>query len=926
MTYVDTSFITAASCELERSLEHGAQGNPSGPSPYEGTKLSPVPAPARGRFLMLLIRILSVVLLALPLALQAQQPPRTPPKAPPPKDTLTTEERRMLRETVRDASSIARRNLSGDSTTRRVRAEEASATAFADPQAKTILERARIARIAQDSALTAYRATTTQRISVGMGVRHIGAEKLLFRMDNVAQVSWKRGLGVRVQPQGSRVTVPMASRADGEVVGAVTVPYFPGRESLWFPGDAFGPVKTDIDEREMIHPLARGAETYYRYQTGDSVDLRLPDNRVIHLRELRITARKPQWRLFVGSFWFDSDGGQLVRAAYRLAVDIEIWDVASEGQAQDAIQNIETSRVRDSLARANLPRDLYVKDSTLRAERDRQRLASGRSNDDDEPPAWVKGLMRPAKAKLDAITVEYGLHQGRFWLPRAHSATASGQMGFVRVPVQIDEKFTYDVVNGDFTMAAVPPPPTPRNRVADSIAGISRDSSYRLSRENSGEVGATIVIGSDSKPDTTAAARARRDSLLNRSTGGRKAIQCAKDSTWTRIDTRYEGKLRIAYDMPCDMDKLTTSKALPPAYTSDEKLFDLKSQEELLAALDMSLQPGWAPMPIKLRTGADLVRYNRVEGLSVAALATQELGAGYTLSALARIGHADLHLNGEFAVERSNGKRTITGAVFHRLNAANPEWGGALSLGPSIPALLYARDEGFYYRNFGVELRETREFRGGSLDYRAFLERQWSAGDSDVVNTFSVLGAFGDRRFRRNIESERVSVTGISGTYLRAFGSDPAGLRLVTATRAEAGTGTFEYGRLSLEGTVSRPISRFALAVTGAAGSSVGRLPVQRLWYMGGLRTVRGQIAGTQSGDAFWLGRVELGTKFAAVRPVLFFDAGWAGSRDAISKATPQRGTGIGLGFLDGLFRVDFSRGLYPNKRWRTDFYLQGIL
>jgi hypothetical protein len=740
-------------------------------------------------------------------------------------------------------------------------------------------------------------------------------------------VSWKRGLGVRVQPQGSRMTVPMASRADGETVGAVSIPYFPGRESLWFPGDAFGPVKTDIDEREMIHPLARGAETYYRYQTGDSVDLRLPDSRVIHLRELRITARKPQWRLFVGSFWFDRDGGQLVRAAYRLAVDIEIWDVASEGTAQDALQNVETSRVRDSLARANLPRDLYVKDSTLRAERERQRLARGRDDNDDEPPAWVKGLMRPAKAKLDAITVEYGLYEGRFWLPRANSATASAQMGFVRVPLQIDEKFTYQTVNGDFTMAAVPPPPAPRDRVADSIAGISRDSAAKLSRENRGDASATIVIGGDGKADTSATRRARRDSSLNRSTGGRMARECAKDSTWTRIDTRYEGALRIAYDMPCDMDKLSTSKALPPAYTSDEKLFDLKSQEELLSALDMSLQPGWAPMPIKLHWGADLVRYNRVEGLSLGAMATQELGAGYSLSAVGRIGHADLHLNGEFAVERSNGKRTVTGALYHRLSAANPEWGGALTLGPSLPALLYARDEGFYYRNFGAELRETREFRGGSLEYRAFLERQWTAGDSDVVNTFNVFGVFDDRRFRQNIISEPASVTGVAGTYVRAFGSNPMGLRLVTATRAEFGTGTFEFGRLSLEGTVSRPIGRFALAVSGAGGSSAGRVPVQRQWYMGGLRTVRGQVAGTQSGDAFWLGRAELGTKFSAVRPVLFYDIGWAGNRKAIStRSTPQRGAGLGLGFLDGLFRVDFSRGLYPGKRWRTDLYLQGIL
>ncbi|MEO7521571.1 MAG: hypothetical protein ABIW79_07120, partial [Gemmatimonas sp.] len=66
------------------------------------------------------MRLISILLLGLPLTVHSQQPPRTPPRVPP-KDTLTVEERRTLRETARDAQSIARRNLAGDSTTRRVR-------------------------------------------------------------------------------------------------------------------------------------------------------------------------------------------------------------------------------------------------------------------------------------------------------------------------------------------------------------------------------------------------------------------------------------------------------------------------------------------------------------------------------------------------------------------------------------------------------------------------------------------------------------------------------------------------------------------------------------------------------------------------------------------------------------------------------------
>lgn len=862
------------------------------------------------------MRLSALAFLALlPLAVGAQTKPPQPPR-----DTLTAAERAALREATRDVNTIARRNLA-DTNAVRARALAAAPTAYADSNARRTLEKARVARLAQDGALKAYRATTTQRFSVSMGVRRVGLEKLLFRGDNVAQVSWKQGVGVRVTPIGSRITMPMA-KTEGNIVEAVTVPYFPGRESLWFPGNV-GMVKTDIDEREMIHPLARGAETYYRYASGDSAEIKLPDGRSVRLQELRITARKPEWRLIVGSFWFDRDGGQLVRAAYRLSVDIDVWDVAQSESVADARESVESARVRDSVARVRLPRELYVKDSTLRAQRAAARDARNARNrnqqaDDDEIPLAVRALVQPAKAKLDAISVEYGLYQGRFWLPRAHSATASAQVGFVRTPVTFDEKFTYDEVNGDFFLAAVPEPRT-STRTTDPVTGISEDSTMNIA---GGEK--VIVIGGDpGKQDSTA--RARREAREARRNPA-KARQCATDSVYTKVESRYEGALRVAYDMPCNEAKLATSAALPPAYASEEDLFDLKSRDELLAALDMSLQPSFSPFPIKLRSGADLARYNRIEGLSLGVVATQQLGAGYTVGALARIGHADLHANGELSLTRTNGRRTVTGAVYHRLDAANPEWGGALTLGPSLPALLYARDEGFYYRDLGVELRETREFRGGSLEYRVFVERQWAAGDSDVVNTFNIARLIDDRRFRLNVVADPVSVTGVSGALFRAFGNDPAGFRLVTATRAEAGTGSFEYGRLSLEGTLSRPVGRFAAALTGALGSSAGRVPTQRLWYMGGLRTVRGQVAGTQNGDAFWLGRAELGTKFGWVRPVAFFDVGWAGSRKAINKDKAQQGAGIGLGFLDGLLRVDVSRGIYPGRRWRTDFYLGAAL
>ena len=862
-------------------------------------------------------RILAIALLAPAGAASAQ---KKPPAKTPPRDTLTQSEREQLREATRDARSIARRRLSGDSTVRRLRADSASQSAFGSPEARAILQRAREARERQDSALKSYRATTTQRISVNMGVRRVGLEKLLFRGDNVSQISWKRGVGVWVTPIGSRMTVPMASKVDGDMVSAVSIPYFPGRESLWFPSSNFGVVKSDVDERDMIHPLARGAEYYYRYETGDSVDIKIEGGRVIHIRELRITARRPDWKLFVGSFWFDRDGGQLVRAAYRMAVDLEIWDVAKQEGKNDVVESREAAIVRDSIARERLPRALYVKDSTTRAKAAEARARNG--NSEDDVPAWVSATFRPAKAKLDGITVEYGLYQGKFWLPRMNSATASAQFGFMRAPLRIDEKFTYEDVDGDFTLPALP---AARTRVADSAL---RDS--LIAEERGSHVQVSVSVGSGPRSAAKDSARVKRDSVLTLADSLRtrrisvsRARQCKTDSVYTRVETRYEGALRVAYSMPCDETKLSNSKALPPAYAADEELFDTKGRDELLASLDMSLQPAFAPQMPKIRTGSDLFRYNRVEGLSVGVLATQTLGAGYTLSALGRIGHADLHANGELSLERTNGVRTVTGTVYHRLAAANPEWGGALTLGPSLPAFLYGRDEGFYYRAFGAELGEKREQRHGSIEYKLFIEHEWTAGDSNVVNTFSLGKAFANYRFRPNIVAEPLSITGVSGAWLQAFGSDPKGFRLTTTARAEAGTGTFEYARGSMEGTVTRPVGRLAAAVTGAVGSSLGNVPVQRLWYTGGLRTIRGQIAGTQAGDAFWIGRVEVGMRNGVVRPVAFYDVGWAGSRGKIGRIQPQRGVGVGMGFLDGLFRIDLSRGLYPTKRWRTDIYLE---
>ncbi len=822
------------------------------------------------------------------------------------RDTVPDSIRTMLREINREARQVGR--AAYDSARPRiVVSDEALASAFADEQARVILSRARSARLEQDSALSSYRAIGTQRMSLAAGVRRLGLEKLLFRGDNVARIDWSRAGGVWVTPLGSRVQVPMAgAKADGEMVSSISIPYFPGKESLWMPSSEFGVVRADIDERDIIHPLARGAETYYRYATGDSISITLGGERTIQLRELRITARRPQWQLFVGSFWFDQASGQLVRAAYRLSVPIEFWDVASEQVGIDEEREQTIARARDSIARERLPRDQYVRDSIRLANR-------SSSSDEDEPPGWVKAAFRPARGTLDGVTIEYGLYGGRFWLPRLNTAEFNAEIGPLRTPFTMYEKFEYEDVDGDFTTPPVPPPMTAAQRRAalDSARG---DTSAVRAVDREPELSISVNTGGDSL------SMSQRDSAA-------RAARCAPgDSTYIRTESRYDGALRVAYTMPCDRSVLRNSAALPPASVSTDELFDLQAAEDLLNALDLSLQPAWGPMRPTLRSGLDQMRYNRVEGFSPGLIAEQVLGAGYTARATGRIGHADLVFNGELQLERSNGRRTVYGSVYQRLRATAPEWGNPLSFGPSLPAVLFARDEGFYFRTLGVEVGDRHTTSNGAFEWRLYTEQQRSAGDTSVVSTWSLGRTLGIGQFRTNFDASRISVTGLDVAISRAFGSDPEGTRVITSLRGEGGTGTVTYGRLALEAQATRPFAKVSTAITGSVGSSVGELPPQRAWFLGGLRTVRGLPPGSQFGNAYWFVRSEVGTRFGFVRPVVFADVGWAGAREDFGAAGTMSGAGGGLSFLDGIFRLDVARNLARGGGWRTDLYFEAPL
>lgn len=720
------------------------------------------------------------------------------------------------------------------------------ASAFADAGARTLLERARAARLGQDASIVSYDASTLQRFTIGIGLSKLGRDRVLFRNESAARVRWARSVGAQVDVKGRRSAAPaFGGQSDVDIEGALSpIPYYPGRDALWL---GFGGIARETETvDDVINPMSKYAEAYYTYRTGDSLTFRLPQGTTVQLRELEVRPRKPDWHAVVGSLWFEVSSGQLVRAAFRMSQPIDLIDDASDG---------------------------------------------------DKPGPLARMFIPHTTGNIDAVAIEYGLYEGRFWLPRTEVIEGRITAGIARLGMNIEEHFTYGSINALDTLpsirdrrASVEPPPAPPG--TDSVTA------RRLRRQFHDSVSAA-----------------------------REKAECDATGKRSYRTNRYDGTLPMMVFVPCDTAVLAHSPDLPGSlFDKNDELFGDAERDQLLARAK-SLMP---PMPLGLQPptiayGPDLQRYNRVEGLSLSADVTEAFAPGTSLRFSPRIGTADRVFNGELAIERMNGLGTRSVSLYRRLNASN-DWGHPLSFGAGASAFLFGRDEGMYYRSTGAELAGDNLF-GRALEWRVYTEQQ---SDAAAKTNVSLPRMFGSEGFgpRENILAERIRESGASLRKVSSFGIDPNGFRLLSDIRLEGAGGDRDYGRGALDLTLSHSLGRaldrdFSAAITAGAGTSVGDLPIQRFWFLGGTNSVRGESIGALAGSSFWLTRTEVGYGAAAFRRALFFDLGWAGDRHAWSAmGRPASGVGAGLSFLDGLVRMDLARGLYPAKQWNFALYL----
>ena len=702
-----------------------------------------------------------------------------------------------------------------------------SGTAYLDPGARDLVRRARERHTVATAAISAYRAVVQERISLGL--RALRRDRVFYRREMAGRIAWHRDGPDTIIMLGAREAIPL-------VYSKATVPedlHSDAPDLAFDPADehlGIGPNDSDF----VYHPLARGSEANYRFQSGDTTEIGLPDDRTVRLVELRVIPRRDEFRLITGSFWIDLARTELVRAVFRPARPFDF---------------------------------------------ERDMAASDRQDVDGHIP----GFLKPLRGDIRFITIEYALWENRWWLPRLLALDGVATAGsFLSMPLRYEREYSEMEVQGDTGAVAAAAPQTPRHR--------------------------------------------RHHPRRHRTGSG------AGDSTATRdaaaVGDSADARDSFAVILPADTLALLSSPLFPSSILGEgEAGLSEGEARDLAAQVRLLPQTPWQAHAPSLKFGlggAGLLRYNRVEALSVGARYEFDfgrLGVDFT----GRLGVADLQPNAEVGITRETPEVNYRLAGFRRLAVANPAT-RALGVGNSLGALVLGRDDGAYYRAAGAELLvQPAATAAQAYSWRMYAEHQWEADkETDASLAHLVRGA---HVFPDNLAAQRADEVGAALTLRGAHGSDPMGGRIGADLSMDAAVGTFAFARIALGARAAAPLPAHLLgAVEAAAGTSGGTVPAQGRWYLGGPATLRGYDGLAAAGEAFWRGRLEIANAFPAARVAVFTDAGWAGPRPDFSRGHALVSAGVGASFFDGLLRVDLARALRTPRGWRLDGYVDGIL
>ena len=694
------------------------------------------------------------------------------------------------------------------------------ATAYHDETVRELVRLARGQRSAIDASVFHYTATSRQRISAG--IRALRRDRILYRREGATAIEWWRDRPGTVTVLGAREAIPVVAPGirvpDGLSGMAREFVPEPGADQLWV---------NPTDGGFAWHPLMEGGEALYRYATGDTTTIRLPDGRELSIVELRVTPREREFRVVVGSFWIELENHAVVQAVFRPGREFD------------------------------LQRDLAVIDP-------------GSEDDTDDVP----GFLKPIRFDVEYVTLEYGLWELRWWMPRLMAFQGHVQLGAVRMPLSLEVSWTDYTVEADRHGLPYLPP------VVLQMAGDPH-----------------------AKP---------------------------------RVHSQ---PLRVV--IPDDTLSLTESPYLGESfYSAGEALLSEEELRTLGERLDALPPPPWdMSRPVftsPWTLGQGLMRYNRVEGLSIGARVDWDLSRA-RVDLTGRLGSADVDPRGELGVVVPGRSRVWRLAGYHRL-ATTDLVARPLGIGNSLTALLLGRDDGMYFQASGAEILLEPSDGAGRYGLRLYGEHQ-AAVHRETDASLAHLG--GDGGFRENIVADAADQLGLVVSLGIAKGLNPTAARWGAALDLTTETGSYTFVRpgLTVRGTIPLPWSLLgALEVGGGTtlapdsedaeggGNGDGNVvPRQALWALGGPATLRGFAGGEVFGRDYVRSRLEMATALPAARIAIFSDVGWAGRFDDFSDRDIAASVGAGASVLDGLLRVDVARTIQPVERWRLELYIDAL-
>ncbi len=228
-------------------------------------------------------------------------------------------------------------------------------TTYADRATRELVARAMRRHQAQDSTVRDYQAKLRYRVSFGFGKRKWANVPSVAVEELEARVAWQLPNDLRLDIVGRRSATKLE---DANITSGFSRPWFVPRTL----GDSIRLLDESGGARAAPHPLAPGADQWYRYAAGDSVVIASAGHRVT-IRSVTVTPKQNGPSYVAGKLWLDVETGDLARFTFRL-VGTEVWSVPDAPTHADSVTARRENSLVSRILEINADLEYALQDNT----------------------------------------------------------------------------------------------------------------------------------------------------------------------------------------------------------------------------------------------------------------------------------------------------------------------------------------------------------------------------------------------------------------------------------------------------------------------------------------------------------------------------------------------------------------------------------